>query len=68
MLAIDKIFHTLSRYHSLADIDECIVAALNGMVICDDESMLCIDTDGSFTCVCPQGTEFIDRQCRQPGK
>ena len=54
--------------YSLTDINECQQAALNSIVICDDESMLCMDTDGSFMCVCPQGTEFIDGQCREPGE
>ena len=48
------------------DIDECVEAVLAGGQACMDESMLCINTIGSFVCSCPGNTEFIDGECREP--
>ncbi len=54
----------LTAFH--ADIDECVAAVFANMLACPDESMLCVDNTGSFTCVCPGGTELIEGQCREP--
>ena len=51
----------------LADINECLEAVLAGDQPCDDESMVCRDTPGNFTCLCPSGTEFTNGECREPG-
>ena len=41
------------------DIDECAQAELN---TCSDNSE-CVDTDGSFICVCEQGYFSLDGEC-----
>ena len=51
----------------LADINECLEAVLAGVQPCDDESMVCRDTPGSFTCLCPSGTQLTNGECREPG-
>ena len=35
-----------------ADINECVEGTDNCDLIAE-----CVDTDGSFTCICPEGTE-----------
>lgn len=47
-----------SRYVLLADVNEC----LNDNGGCED---FCVDTDGSFTCMCPSisGTEPMGTHC-----
>ncbi len=38
------------------DIDECFVAALEATPICEsDPNTQCMNSDGSFVCVCVQG-------------
>ena len=49
-----------------SDVDECLQAALSSTQICDDASMLCENTPGSFNCVCPGNTMFVDGECREP--
>ena len=44
------------------------MAALAGGTACDDESFLCTNTPGGFSCDCPGGTELIDEECREPSK
>ena len=53
-------------YLFLADVDECLEAALMGQLACMDESMLCDNTIGSFECSCPGNTMFLDGECREP--
>ena len=46
------------------DIDECVIAALNGTDICN-ATMFCMNTMGGYTCECPGGTELVDGSCRE---
>ncbi len=50
------------------DVNECVNAVLNGVLACMDESMLCMNTMGSFICSCPGNTVFNveEQQCREP--
>ena len=49
----------------IADVDECFEAVMAGGIACDDESMICTNTPGSFSCTCPQGTEELEGECRE---
>ena len=48
------------------DINECVMAALAGEQLCMIP-MMCENTNGSFACVCPPGSELFnnDTMCRE---
>ena len=48
----------------LTDIDECLLRAMDGIQLCSNQ-MVCINTEGSFTCRCPSGTTLIDGVCSE---
>lgn len=46
------------------DVDECLQAALNAMDLCEvDKNSECLNTEGSFICVCVPGYEKINNTC-----
>ena len=47
------------------DVDECFVAALESSVICVQLYTQCVNTDGSFECVCVDGYEPVDGECKR---
>ena len=50
----------------MLDIDECREAALVGTVICTQENTQCMNTDGSFECVCVPGyNQTMDGECQR---
>lgn len=51
------------------DLNECVEAARRGEDICDTvtTSRYCMNTAGSYMCVCPSGTEFKGDQCINSG-
>ena len=49
------------------DINECIVAALNGTEICTPP-MFCINLAGSYRCECPGGTILTNGTCLEIGE
>ena len=54
---------------SHADVDECLEAALRATDLCaDDANSQCVNTEGSFVCVCVPGYEEVNGTCarKQP--
>ena len=49
---------------SPTDINECVLAALNGTDNCEG-TMFCVNTMGAYECECPGGTELVDGSCRE---
>ena len=47
------------------DIDECLEAALASFVLCTELNAQCVNTDGSFECVCVDGYELVDGECKR---
>ena len=49
-----------------ADIDECLAAALEGMDVCEsDKNSQCLNTEGSFDCVCVPGYVVTNGSCQR---
>ena len=49
---------------ALTDIDECFEAALNATDLCEgDGNSQCLNTHGSYLCVCVPGHEDINGTC-----
>ena len=46
-------------------INECLIAAQNGEIICNS-TQICINTNGSFVCMCPEGTVLYEGKCIEP--
>lgn len=46
----------------LPDNDECLMAVIEGRMICN-ATQICNNTPGSFSCICPLGTELVDGIC-----
>ena len=46
----------------IVDIDECLEAALSSVDLCDQNSQ-CVNSDGSFSCICVPGYEEINGTC-----
>ena len=46
------------------DVDECLEAVANQRDICPANTV-CINTIGSFQCVCVPGYELVDGTCRR---
>lgn len=53
--------------HAIIDIDECREAALESSVICTQANTQCLNTNGSFECVCVGGYEPVDGECERKG-
>lgn len=51
----------------MVDIDECRLAALESLVICTQANTQCMNTDGSFECVCVDGYELVGGECIRKG-
>ncbi len=51
-------------FHSYADINECLVAALDIFAadLCEP-SMFCVNVEGNYSCECPAGTLLVDGVC-----
>ena len=47
------------------DIDECREAALMSSVICPQPNTQCVNTNGSFQCVCVDGYEVAETECQR---
>lgn len=45
------------------DIDECLDNALSSDEPLCDTTQLCVNTNGSYLCVCPPGTVMIESSC-----
>ena len=65
--SIDNLSYAQKYQYTLyADNDECVMAALAGEQLCMIP-MMCENTNGSFACVCPPGSELFnnDTMCRE---
>lgn len=49
----------------IVDIDECLDAALENSVICSQPNTQCLNTYGSFDCICVNGYELKDGECER---
>ena len=50
---------------NIIDIDECHMAALQSTVLCTNLNTQCVNTIGSFECVCVDGYELVDEECQR---
>ena len=53
--------------HIIIDIDECLEAAFDAMDLCqNDKNARCVNTDGSFDCICVPGyTRTVNGSCQR---
>lgn len=56
------------HFWSATDVDECLEAALGNIQLCSVE-LMCINTEGSYKCDCPDGTvhDTDSQRCTVPG-
>ena len=52
--------HILKLLAIFSDIDECLEFTFK----CKDDSQKCINTRGSYKCVCEEGLYWIDNKCQ----
>ncbi len=53
-------------YFTPSDINECRVAALESMIICTAVNTQCVNTEGSFECICVPGYELnMNGECQR---
>lgn len=52
------------KYFIILDIDECLEAAIAAKDLCEsDKNSQCLNTEGSFECVCVPGYEKLNETC-----
>ena len=57
-------FLTCVSTHTYTDVNECLEAVANQRDICPANTV-CVNTIGSFQCVCVPGYELVDGTCRR---
>ena len=57
---------THTHTHTHTDIDECFVAAVEGTDLCENETnSRCVNSEGSFDCVCVPGYTVVNGTCQR---
>ena len=57
-------FFIATFLHTYADVNECLEAVANQRDICPANTV-CVNTIGSFQCVCVPGYELVDGTCQR---